>query len=304
MPELTPREILVLRMHQIHGSPRPLLGSAARATSSGANVATSSGANVSSVIKILKVKASVKQLHSPAVQAALENPANLREVSSVNLRKIRRFALVPKISNSEGGVERVLEDLPVGGVREKVRILSAVMEFLDTLGGRKAVKYRKGKLPEVDPLQMTKNVVWKTATTAVPALRIVKSVAEKVIKAVIKRMRIWYNNKCSGKVRGKIQDASTVGRGRSMDAKCGRAQGEAQWISRGFKPYVWRTGVSTSKWSYSPLGFGKGKRAIKELLDARKRRGRKAPPKPKGRNGNRNMELYGLCPLPGAAQGG
>jgi hypothetical protein len=264
---------------------------------------------------VLERPAPLSKLQQPEVVDALRLPEVQRRVNPRNLSVIRRHLLVPKTSNSDRGVEQALKDLPVGGVREKIRVLSAVLQFLQELGNVKAARYRKGKI-EVDPLQLTKNAVWKAATTAVPALRIVKSVAERVIKAVLKRMKIWYNNKCSGRARGAIRDASNVRRSSTMNRKCGRADGEPQWISRGFRPYVWKTAVSTSKWSYSPLGWSKDKKSIKELLEKRKRRGKKPPPEVKAkklrskkrrkkgrRKGGRNMGLYGACPLPGAATG-
>lgn len=314
MSELTPREVFTLRLHQPHGAPHPLLG-ATTGPPRGAQL-DETRAVPAGALRVLERPAPLSKLRQPEVVNALRLPEVQRKVNPRNLPLIRRHLLVPKTSNSDRGVEQALQGLPVGGVREKIRVLAAVLQFLQELGKKGAFqvsKYKKGKI-QVDPLQLTKNAVWAAATTAVPALRIVKSVAERIIKAVLKRMRIWYNNKCSGKAGGAIRDAANVRRSSSMDRRCGRADGEPQWVARGFKPYVWRTAVSTSKWSYSPLGWSKDKKSIKELLEKRKRRGRRAPPEAKAkakksrskkgrRKGGRNLELYGACPLPGAATG-
>ena len=296
----TLRDIFVARLHQAHGPPSHLFGAQGnQQKTQGGGAEGSSGQASGDVAQMLSSSqgASVAQLRSPEVQREILKLEAQKQISPASLKRIRQNLLVPSVSDSEDGIKQALRTIPEGGIREKIRILSAVYDFLQKVGRSKAVEIRNGKL-KVDPLLLAANAVWKSAVTAVPALRIVKSVAERVIKIALRQMKIWYNNRCGGVAKDAIGDFASVGRSSKMDNKCGRAQDEPDWVSRGFSPYVWRTGVSTSRWSYSPAGFSKTKKEIKDLKDARRRRRGKAPPKFK--RGGKNEECS-LAPLPGAA---
>jgi hypothetical protein len=154
--------------------------------------------------------------------------------------------------------------------------LSAVYKFLDKLGSRDRKDYQKGG--KIDPATVAASAVWMAASSAVPALRIAKSVAMKVLKSMVGALKIAYNNNCGGKAGQAIGDFSDVGGAGRQEGKCQAADGEPKWIDTGFAPYVWKTAISTSQWSYSPLGVSKSKSQILELLEKRKKRGKKAPP--------------------------
>jgi len=235
------------------------------------------------------------EIRSKPFQDAIKNPMVapkiLPKIDNKTLQIIRREGLAPKVPDSEQGADRAFRDAGLKSRRRQIQILSAVYTFLKSLGKRKSAKFQDGQL-KVDPAQVAKNAIWTTASTAIPGLRIAKSIAEKVIKAMIKRLKIWYNNNCGGKAGRRIADFRSVGGGGRQKGRCQAGLNEPGWIDTGFRPYVWKTAVSTSKWSYSPLGWSQDKKDIKTLLEARKRRRKKPPPKWK-KKGSKNLR-----PLP------
>ena len=224
----------------------------------------------------------IAEIRSSPFQDALKNPRVapkiLPKIDNKTLQIIRREGLVPKVPDSEQGADRAFQEAGLKSRRRQIQILAAVYTFLKSLGKKKSAEFQDGKI-KVDPAQVAKNAVWATASTAIPGLRIAKSLAEKVIKTMIKRLKIWYNNKCGGKAGRRVADFRSVGGGGRQKGRCQAGLNEPSWIDTGFRPYVWKTAVSTSKWSYSPLGWSKNKKDIKALLEARKRRRKKSPPK-------------------------
>lgn len=224
---------------------------------------------------------SPEQVRDKEFQAALADPSKALKlfplIDAPTLKNIRTESdSVVRVPDSEQGVERAFKDAGIKSRRQKIKILSVVYNFLDKLGSRDRKDYQKGG--KIDPAAVAKSAVWMAAATAIPALRIAKSVAMKVLKATTGALKIAYNNNCGGKAGQAIGDFSDVGSAGRQEGKCQAADGEPKWIDTGFAPYVWKTAISTSQWSYSPLGVSKSKSQILELLEKRKKRGKKAPP--------------------------
>lgn len=212
--------------------------------------------------------------------------------------------IIAPAKNSESGVNNALRRLR--SVRTKIQALDVALKFLKSIGKIEGSKLRdasKRKNGKVDKSAVKKAaadvagaVAWKTAVTAFPVLAIVKGVAEKVIETVMERMKINYNNNCGGKAgelmeRGGIEiaDFSKVGKAGRQDGKCDAAKGEPEWISEGFQPYLWKGGLGLTRWNYTTIGISRNKKQIKDALERRKKRGKKAPPQFKG--GDRNMDM-------------
>lgn len=223
---------------------------------------------------------SKEEIKSNAFQEKIASPESgpkiLERITPNTLRLIREEGAVPKVKDDENGADRAFRDAGIRSRREQIRILRAVYEFLDSIG-RKSSEFKDGKI-KIDPAQAAKNAVWMTASTAIPGLRIAKSLAERVIKATFRAMMLWYNSNCGGNAGESIGDFSDVGPAGRQDGKCQAARDEPKWVDTGFRPYVWETAVSTSRWSYSPLGISKSKSEIKDLIEDRKKRKDKKPP--------------------------
>jgi len=209
------------------------------------------------------------------IASSEDGPRILDRITPDTLRLIREEGAVPKVKDDESGSDRAFRDAGVRSRREQIRILHAVYDFLNAIG-RKASEFKDGKI-KIDPAQAAKNAVWMTASTAIPGLRIAKSIAERVIKATFRSLMLWYNNNCGGRAGETIGDFSDVGSAERQEGRCQAAKDEPKWVDTGFRPYVWETAVSTSRWSYSPLGLSKSKSEIKDLLEDRKKRKDKKP---------------------------
>lgn len=271
--------------------------------------ASAVSAKINNAVKGLKPLGtlSVEEVRDKEFQAALADPIKapklFPQIDAPTLKIIRKEGAVIGVPDSEQGVDRAFRDAGIKSRRQKIKILLAVYSFLDKLGSRDRKDYQKGG--KVDPAAVAKSAVWMAASTAVPALRIAKSVAMRVLKSMVGALKIAYNNNCGGKAGQAIGDFSDVGSAGRQDGKCQAADGEPKWIDTGFAPYVWKTAISTSQWSYSPVGVSKSKSKILELLENRKKRGKKAPPawgkggdkgsKKGGKKGSKNFR-----PLPAA----
>ena len=210
--------------------------------------------------------------------------------------------LIEPAKDSEEGIKRALGGFK--SIRTKIAMLQVAYDFLEGMGKidaknfQEAVKRKGGKVDKKAVKKAAADVAgavaWKTAVTAFPILAIVKGVAQKVIDKTLEAMKLSYNNRCGGKAGETVGDFSDVGGAGRLDGKCAAAEGEPKWVSEGFKPYLWRNALGLSKWTYSPLGFTGNKRDIKDVLDARKKRGKKAPPKFKkgGKNDLRPPAAY------------
>lgn len=239
------------------------------------------------------------EIGTQAFQRALANPSIgpklVSKISPSTLANLRKDLDVPGVDDSEGGAERAFREAGIRSVREQIRIVSAVLKFLESLG-MKASKVHKGKL-KIDPQQVAKNAVWTTASTAIPGLRIAKSLAERVIRRLAEGLRLKYNGKCGGKAGEAIEDFAEVGDPDRHGGACQAATGEPDWINRGWRPYIWRGGLGATKWNYTRVGAlfqSKNAKALTSLEEDRKKRGDRAPKKWKGGGGNV------LRPLPAA----
>ncbi len=257
--------------------------SAFGASPKGGAGASSMSAKVNSAVKGLEPLGTLspEQVRDKGFQTALADPAQAVKlfplIDAPTLKIIRTESdAVIRVPDSEQGVDRAFKDAGIKSRRQKIKILSAVYKFLDKLGSRDRKDYQKGG--KIDPATVAASAVWMAASSAVPALRIAKSVAMKVLKSMVGALKIAYNNNCGGKAGQAIGDFSDVGGAGRQEGKCQAADGEPKWIDTGFAPYVWKTAISTSQWSYSPLGVSKSKSQILELLEKRKKRGKKAPP--------------------------
>jgi hypothetical protein len=205
--------------------------------------------------------------------------------------------LIPPAKDSEEGVEKAMKGIK--SIRTKIQMLGVALKFLKNMGKIEANKMRDAadrKKGKVDKKAIRKAaadvagaVAWKTAVTAFPILEIIKGVAERVIEKTMEAMKLRYNNKCGGEAGDAIGDFSKVGKAGREDGRCAAADGEARWISEGFRPYLWRSALGLSHWTYSPVGISKNKREIKEALEKRKKRGKKAPPEFK--KGGKNVDM-------------
>jgi len=245
--------------------------------------ASAMSAKVNSAVKGLKPLGTLspEQVRDKAFQAALADPAKALKlfplIDAPTLKNIRTESdSLVRVPDSEQGVERAFKDAGIKSRRQKLKILIAVYKFLDKLGSRDRKDYQKGG--KIDPVAVASSAVWMVASNAIPALRIARNVAMKVLKPTIGALKIAYNNNCGGKAGQAIGDFSDVGSAGRQEGKCQAADGEPEWVNTGFAPYVWKTAISTSQWSYSPLGISKSKSQILELLEKRKKRGKKAPP--------------------------
>jgi hypothetical protein len=205
--------------------------------------------------------------------------------------------LIPPAKDSEEGVEKAMKGIK--SIRTKIQMLGVALKFLKNMGKIEANKMRDAadrKKGKVDKKAIRKAaadvagaVAWKAAVTAFPILAIIKGVAERVIEKTMEAMKLRYNNKCGGEAGDAIGDFSKVGKAGREDGRCAAADGEPKWISEGFRPYLWRSTLGLSHWTYSPVGISKNKRDIKEALEKRKKRGKKAPPEFK--KGGKNVDM-------------
>lgn len=203
--------------------------------------------------------------------------------------------LIPPAKDSEDGVKKAMSGIK--SVRTKVQILDTAIKFLKSMGrieaGRLRNERKKGKVDKKAIKKAAADVAgavaWKTAVTAFPVLAIVKGAAERVIEKTMEAMKLSYNNDCGGEAGENIGDFSKVGKAGRLNGKCAAADGEPEWINEGFRPYLWKSALGLSKWTYSPIGISKNKREIKDVLDERKKRGRKTPPEFK--KGGKNMDM-------------
>ena len=251
---------------------------------------------------------SAQDLRSPVLTSALRDankrsiilarftPEQTRLITS-NPELILDDDLIPPAKDSEEGIKKAMSDIK--SIRTKIQMLDVALKFLKNMGRIEASKLRDAadrKKGKVDKKAIAKAaadvagaVAWKAAVTVFPILAIVKGAAERVIEKTMEAMKLSYNNACGGEAGETIGDFSKVGKAGRLDGKCAAADGEPSWVSEGFRPYLWRSALGLSKWTYSPIGISKNKREIKEALDERKKRGRKAPPEFK--KGGKNMDM-------------
>lgn len=251
---------------------------------------------------------SAQDLRSPVLTSALRDaskrglilarftPEQTKLITS-NPELILDDDLIPPAKDSEEGIKKEMSGIK--SIRTKIQMLDVALKFLKNMGRIEASKLRDAadrKKGKVDKKAVAKAaadvagaVAWKTAVTAFPILAIVKGAAERVIEKTMEAMKLSYNNACGGEAGETIGDFSKVGKTGRLDGKCAAADGEPSWVSEGFRPYLWRSALGLSKWTYSPIGISKNKREIKEALDERKKRGRKAPPEFK--KGGKNMDM-------------
>jgi hypothetical protein len=251
---------------------------------------------------------SAQDLRSPVLTSALRDaskrglilarftPEQTKLITS-NPELILDDDLIPPAKDSEEGIKKAMSDIK--RIRTKIQMLDVALKFLKKMGRIEAGKLRDAadrKKDKVDKKAVAKAaadvagaVAWKAAVTVFPILAIVKGAKERVIEKTMEVMKKSYNNDCGGEAGETVGDFSKVGKAGRLDGKCAAADGEPEWINEGFRPYLWRTALSFSKWTYSPIGISKNKREIKEILDERKKRGRKAPPEFK--KGGKNMDM-------------
>jgi hypothetical protein len=251
---------------------------------------------------------SAQDLRSPVLTSALRDaskrglilarftPEQTKLITS-NPELILDDDLIPPAKDSEEGIKKAMSDIK--RIRTKIQMLDVALKFLKNMGRIEAGKLRDAadrKKGKVDKKAVAKAaadvagaVAWKAAVTVFPILAIVKGAKERVIEKTMEVMKKSYNNDCGGEAGETVGDFSKVGKAGRLDGKCAAADGEPEWINEGFRPYLWRTALSFSKWTYSPIGISKNKMEIKEILDERKKRGRKAPPEFK--RGGKNMDM-------------
>ena len=251
---------------------------------------------------------SAQDLRSPVLTSALRDankrglilarftPEQTKLITS-NPELILDDDLIPPAKDSEEGIKKAMSGIK--SIRTKIQMLDVALKFLKNMGRIEASKLRdaadrkKGKVDKKAVAKASADVAgavaWKAAVTVFPILAIVKGAAERVIEKNMEVMKKSYNNDCGGEAGETVGDFSKVGKAGRLDGKCAAADGEPEWINEGFRPYLWRTALSFSKWTYSPIGISKNKREIKEVLDERKKRGRKAPPEFK--KGGKNMDM-------------
>lgn len=251
---------------------------------------------------------SAQDLRSPVLTSALRDaskrslilarftPEQTRLITS-NPELILDDDLIPPAKDSEEGIKKEMSGIK--SIRTKIQMLDVALKFLKSMGKidagklRDAADRKKGKVDKKAVKKAAADVAgavaWKTAVTAFPILAIVKGAAERVIEKTMEAMKLSYNNACGGEAGETIGDFSKVGKAGRLDGKCAAADGEPSWVNEGFRPYLWKSALGLSKWTYSPIGISKNKREIKEALDERKKRGRKAPPEFK--KGGKNMDM-------------
>lgn len=285
---------------QLGASPKSAPGASGAPGAGGAQISTGVASKIDNALKGRALSLTLEEIKSEPFQKAIQTasvaPLLLPKIDKETLRLMRKEGAVPRVPDSEEGAERAFRDAGIKSRRQKIKVLLAVYSFLDKLGSRDRKDYQKGG--KIDPAAVAASAVWMAASTAIPGLRIAKNVAMKVIKSMVGALKLSYNNSCGGRARQTIGDFSDVGSAGRQEGRCQAADGEPKWIDTGFAPYVWKTAVSTSKWSYSPLGISKSKSQILELLDKRKKRGKKAPPawgSGKSKKGDKNLR-----PLPAA----
>lgn len=211
--------------------------------------------------------------------------------------------LIPPAKDSEEGIKKAMGDIK--SIRTKIQMLDVALKFLKNMGRIEAGKLRdaadrkKGKVDKKAVAKASADVAgavtWKAAVTVFPILAIVKGAAERIIEKTMEAMKLSYNNACGGEAGETIGDFSKVGKAGRLDGKCAAADGEPSWVSEGFRPYLWKSALGLSKWTYSPIGISRNKREIKEALDERKKRGRKAPPEFKKGGKNIDMQPPSAC---------
>lgn len=251
---------------------------------------------------------SAQDLRSPVLTSALKDadkrdlilarftPEQTKAVTS-NPELILDDGLIPPAKDSEEGVKKAMSGIK--SIRTKIQMLNVALKFLKGMGKidasrlRDAADRKKGKVDKKAVAKASADVAgaaaWKAAVTAFPILAIVKGATERIIEKTMEAMKLSYNNACGGEAGETIGDFSKVGKAERLDGKCAAADGEPGWVSEGFRPYLWRSALGLSKWTYSPIGISKNKREIKEALDERKKRGRKAPPGFK--KGGKNIDM-------------
>lgn len=260
--------------------------------------------------------AEIKQgaLLDPEVIKALENPKERPAI----LGRMDKGAVVESIKDDEvlfnkkvnkpakDSENGVIDGMIASGIRSarvQIRVLTVVLKVLEKINTielshvkKMTVALAKGKWKKA--ANNFKNALldvagaalyWSANTLSGGVVGTIMGASKSVIKKVIKRLRLRYNKRCGGAAskwldpdKGKVGDFSDVGKADRENGICERAKGEPKWIDTGFRPYIWRGGLGSTPWNYTRIGISKNKRCLKELLEKRKKRGDKAPPKFKG----------------------
>lgn len=311
-----------------------LLGADAMPTLKNATQSPALAAKVDLILKtdapITAAEVKEKAILNPEVLKALEDPKRRPAI----LKRMDKGAVIESIKDdevlfnkrinkpakdSEEGVIQGMINSGIRSARVQIQALSVVLRVLKKitnvdLGHIKEMtvslargKWKKAANSFKDALLDVAGATlyWSANVLSGGVIGTIMGASKSIIKKTIQTLKLRYNNRCGGAARkwldpdkGKVDDFSDVGKADRENGICERAKGEPEWIDTGFRPYIWRGGLGMTPWNYSLIGIGllsKNKRALKDLEDERKKRGKKAPPKFKSGGKNMDMQPPSAC---------